>query len=57
MKNDGLLDLPFGLCPTIIMQTISKKNGFPGVHSDVGGGYADSGLADIALEWMTKNGR
>jgi uncharacterized protein (DUF2235 family) len=27
---------------------------FPGVHSDVGGGYAeqDSGLAKIALEWM-----
>ncbi len=25
---------------------------FPGVHSDVGGGYDDSGLSDIALEWM-----
>ena len=25
---------------------------FPGVHSDVGGGYPDSGLADIALQWM-----
>lgn len=25
---------------------------FPGVHSDVGGGYPDSGLSDIALEWM-----
>ncbi|MCW3093370.1 MAG: hypothetical protein JWP81_4439 [Ferruginibacter sp.] len=25
---------------------------FPGVHSNVGGGYADSGLSDITLLWM-----
>ncbi|MCK9303796.1 MAG: DUF2235 domain-containing protein [Bacteroidales bacterium] len=25
---------------------------FPGVHSNVGGGYADKGLSDIALKWM-----
>jgi uncharacterized protein (DUF2235 family) len=25
---------------------------FPGVHSDVGGGYADSALSDLALDWM-----
>jgi uncharacterized protein (DUF2235 family) len=25
---------------------------FPGVHSDVGGGYRQTGLSDIALEWM-----
>jgi uncharacterized protein (DUF2235 family) len=25
---------------------------FPGVHSNVGGGYADTGLSDIALKWM-----
>src|SRR5262249_6133187 len=25
---------------------------FPGVHSDVGGGYEDSRLSDLALEWM-----
>lgn len=25
---------------------------FPGVHSDVGGGYPHSGLSDIALAWM-----
>ena len=25
---------------------------FPGVHSNVGGGYADTGLSDIALQWM-----
>ena len=25
---------------------------FPGVHGDVGGGYAEAGLASIALRWM-----
>jgi uncharacterized protein (DUF2235 family) len=25
---------------------------FPGVHSDVGGGYAEPELSDIALQWM-----
>ena len=25
---------------------------FPGVHADVGGGYAESGLSDGALSWM-----
>ena len=25
---------------------------FPGVHSDVGGGYPASGLADAAFLWM-----
>lgn len=25
---------------------------FPGVHSDVGGGYMESGLSDRALQWM-----
>lgn len=33
-----------------------QEKWFPGVHSDVGGGYpSPSGLADIALEWMAKN--
>ncbi|MBX2830040.1 MAG: DUF2235 domain-containing protein [Rhodospirillales bacterium] len=27
---------------------------FSGVHSNVGGSYADSGLSDIALDWMVK---
>lgn len=31
---------------------ISEQVWFPGVHSNVGGGYADSGLSDIALQWM-----
>jgi uncharacterized protein (DUF2235 family) len=25
---------------------------FPGVHSDIGGGYPDRGLSDMALAWM-----
>jgi hypothetical protein len=25
---------------------------FAGGHGDVGGGYADAGLADLSLEWM-----
>ncbi|MCY4011109.1 MAG: DUF2235 domain-containing protein [Gammaproteobacteria bacterium] len=25
---------------------------FPGVHGDIGGGYEDSSLSDLALEWM-----
>jgi len=29
---------------------------FPGVHSNVGGGYADSGLSDRALLWMINSG-
>ncbi len=28
------------------------QNWFAGVHSDVGGGYANPGLSDIALKWM-----
>jgi len=30
------------------------ENWFPGVHSDVGGGYAETGLSDIALNWMAQ---
>ncbi len=29
-----------------------KQLWFPGVHSDVGGGYRESGLPDAALRWM-----
>ncbi|MGE0234688.1 phospholipase effector Tle1 domain-containing protein [Methylocystis sp.] len=29
-----------------------EQNWFPGVHSNVGGGYPESGLSDIALIWM-----
>ena len=27
---------------------------FPGVHSDVGGGYAETGLSDATLSWMAR---
>lgn len=30
---------------------------FPGVHSNIGGGYADDSLSDCALWWMTKKAR
>jgi len=31
---------------------ICEQVWFPGVHSNVGGGYADTGLSDVALKWM-----
>jgi len=27
---------------------------FPGVHSDIGGGYDETGLSDITLQWMLR---
>jgi uncharacterized protein (DUF2235 family) len=30
---------------------------FPGVHSDIGGGYEDHGLSDVALLWMVDRAR
>ncbi|MEO6455155.1 MAG: DUF2235 domain-containing protein [Ginsengibacter sp.] len=35
---------------------ICEQVWFPGVHSNVGGGYADCGLSDITLKWMTNKG-
>ncbi|MEU6830536.1 DUF2235 domain-containing protein [Nocardia beijingensis] len=29
-----------------------KQVWFPGVHSDIGGGYAECGLSDTTLQWM-----
>jgi len=29
-----------------------KQVWFPGVHADVGGGYPETGLSDVALQWM-----
>lgn len=50
--------------PTLWQQSDKVKNGertqvleqvwFPGVHSNVGGGYPDEGLSDIALQWMVE---
>ncbi|WP_165840037.1 DUF2235 domain-containing protein [Motiliproteus coralliicola] len=31
-----------------------KQLWFPGVHSDVGGGYKETGLSDGALQWMAE---
>ena len=31
-----------------------EERWFPGVHGDVGGGYEDSSLSDLALEWMMR---
>jgi hypothetical protein len=31
---------------------VVEQTWFPGVHSDVGGGYPESDLSDIALGWM-----
>jgi uncharacterized protein (DUF2235 family) len=30
---------------------------FPGVHSNVGGGYPDQGLSDVTLAWMVNNAK
>ncbi|MFN9731713.1 MAG: DUF2235 domain-containing protein [Pseudomonadota bacterium] len=32
-----------------------KQVWFCGVHSDVGGGYPESGLSDVSLQWMLDN--
>jgi len=34
---------------------VMSQTWFPGVHSDVGGGYVESGLSDISLRWMMAN--
>jgi hypothetical protein len=34
-----------------------KQVWFAGVHTDVGGGYPDSGLSDITLHWMVDHAR
>ena len=38
-------------CPK---ETVMDQYWFAGVHCDVGGGYKESGLADIALLWMVE---
>ncbi|MGD9542399.1 MAG: DUF2235 domain-containing protein, partial [Methylocystis sp.] len=34
-----------------------QQKWFPGVHSNVGGGYSEYGLSDCALEWMVECAR
>jgi uncharacterized protein (DUF2235 family) len=36
---------------------VVKQVYFPGVHSDIGGGYSNSGLSDITLQWMQENAK
>lgn len=36
---------------------VLEQRWFAGVHSNVGGGYPDEGLADIALQWMIDKAR
>jgi uncharacterized protein (DUF2235 family) len=49
--------------PTIWLQKDDAQNQtleqvwFAGVHSDVGGGYSDTGLSEIALLWMVEKAR
>jgi uncharacterized protein (DUF2235 family) len=33
---------------------VLEQSWFPGVHSNVGGGYEDTGLSDITLHWMAE---
>lgn len=34
---------------------VLRQRWFVGVHSNVGGGYVEHGLSDIALDWLCKN--
>lgn len=47
--------------PTLWTNTAAHANAkqlwFPGVHSDVGGGYKETGLSDCALKWMTNEAK
>ena len=38
--------------PEVLPGQTMRQVWFPGMHSDAGGGYADTALADITLEWM-----
>jgi uncharacterized protein (DUF2235 family) len=48
--------------PTLWLEERTEKQEveqvwFPGVHSDIGGGYPESALSDITLEWMMGKAR
>jgi len=40
--------------PEILADQTMKQVWFCGMHTDVGGGYAEHGLSDIALDWMIR---
>lgn len=47
---------PLLVCPAINpTYTRVEEMWFPGAHSDVGGGYNDSGLPNISLRWMLES--
>jgi uncharacterized protein (DUF2235 family) len=39
--------------PPGVTQTVEQR-WFPGVHSDIGGGYLETGLSDTVLRWMAE---
>lgn len=39
------------------IKQVMEQVWFPGSHCNVGGGYADSGLSDITLDWMIQKAR
>jgi len=43
-----------GCHPTPLRTQQMKQVWFPGAHSDVGGGYRETGLSRVALGWMTR---
>ena len=49
--QDGASQVRTRRTPNGFTQTI-EQTWFRGVHADVGGGYAESALSDVALEWM-----
>lgn len=44
--------VPWTATPQDVTSGRIRQVWFPGVHSDIGGGYAEAGLSDIALRWM-----
>jgi uncharacterized protein (DUF2235 family) len=49
---------PPGATPRVnVAGTNVEQVWFAGAHSNVGGGYADAGLSDIALQWMIERAR
>lgn len=40
--------------PALKKEQTMEQVWFPGVHTDVGGGYKESGLSDVALKWMVE---
>jgi uncharacterized protein (DUF2235 family) len=43
--------------PSRAPQQVLEQAWFPGVHGDIGGGYADTGLSDESLLWMIDGAR